>query len=100
MRKQLLRSLTLALTVSTLVGTTSAFAAECRATKSVKDSAASVSANTAAGGHVSIHVKGNKTEAGKSQFQSEADYKSAWTAWVNYTGPKGPTPKVCGGGGG
>jgi hypothetical protein len=88
----------LAIAVATLFCTASAHAAECRVTSSVEASATSVQANTDAGGHVSIHVRGNKTEAGKSQFQSGANFTSAFQQWSAYSGPKGPTPKPCGGG--
>jgi hypothetical protein len=81
-----------------LLATTGVEAAECRKTSSVDTSAGSVGANTDAGGHVSIHVKGQKTEATKSQFNSEAAFTSAWAAWAEYSGNKGPTPKTCGGG--
>jgi hypothetical protein len=84
--------------VATIVAAGSAHAAECRATKGVLDSAASLSANTAAGGHVSIHVVGQKTESGKSEFLSEADFRKAFTAWQSYTPPPSLVPKTCGGG--
>jgi len=83
-----------------LLAASGAQAAECRATSSVDSSAASVAANTKAGGHVSIHVAGNPTEAGKSMFQSEADFKSSFKKWKDHTGAKGPKPKTCGGSGG
>lgn len=88
--------LTLALVACVLLGSTTSHAAECRKTSSVDKSATSLQANTDAGGHVSIHVMGQKTEAGKSQFLSEADFLSAWGAWSGYSGPKGPDPKTCG----
>lgn len=81
-----------------LLATTTAEAAECRKTDAVEKSAESLSKNTSAGGHVSIHVKGQTTEATKSQFNSEGDFTSAWSAWAAYSGNKGPTPKTCGGG--
>lgn len=69
----------------------------CRASKFVLESAASLKANTEKGGHVSIHVKGQKTEATKSQFKDEASFQAAWTVWAEYSGAKGPTPSTCGG---
>lgn len=90
--------LPLTLVACILFGSTAAYAADCKKTSSVTQSAASLQANTSAGGHVSIHVEGQKTEAGKSQFLSEADFQAAWNAWAAYAGPKGPDPKTCGGG--
>lgn len=80
-----------------------AWSAQCRATPAVINSAASIPANTAAGGHVSIHIAGNPTQADKSQFNTVADFNTAWTAWRQYGGPftNGmPEPKNCGGGAG
>ena len=85
--------LTLALSFFGLAS--SAQAADCRATVSVVNSAASVQANTTALGHVALHVTGNPTEAGKSRFTSAANFTSAFTAWKN--GGTTPSPKVCGG---
>jgi hypothetical protein len=82
-----------------LLAASGAQAAECRATTSVDASAASVAANTKDKGHVSIHVAGYPTEAGKSMFQSEADFTASFKKWKNHTGAKGPKPKVCGGSG-
>lgn len=79
-----------------LCASTAAPAAECRKTANVVESAQSVAKNTEKGGHVSIHVKGQKTEAGKSQFHSESDFTSAFTKWKNDTTNR-PTPKNCGG---
>lgn len=78
-------------TISTTIS-----AKDCRETPSVVESAQSLAKNTEKGGHVSIHVKGQKTEAGKSQFNSEADFTSAFTSWKNDT-TNSPTPKNCGG---
>jgi hypothetical protein len=73
-------------------------AAACKVTQSVVNSAASLQANATAGGHVSIHIQGQPTEAGKSQFTGWTAFNGAFTTWSNHTGPKGPTPKTCGGG--
>lgn len=83
-----------------LLAASAAQAAQCRKTPNVENSAQSVAANTAAGGHVSIHVDGYPTEVGKSMFRNEADFTNAFTEWSNYSGHKGPDPKTCGGGGG
>lgn len=79
-----------------LFASTSASAKNCRETSTVVESAESLAKNTAKGGHVSIHVKGKKTEAGKSQFDSEADFTNAFTLWKNDL-TKSPKPKNCGG---
>ncbi len=74
-------------------------AGDCRVTSKVVDSAASVTANTTAGGHVAMHVKGKPTEVGKSQFNTEADFTAAFKAWKTAkAGESGnPAAKVCGG---
>ncbi|MFC4158767.1 hypothetical protein [Chitinimonas lacunae] len=75
-------------------------AAECRETKAVIDSTASLAANTAAGGHVSIHIAGQKTEVGKSQYANWAQFQALFQNWqANHDG-KTPKPKSCGGSGG
>lgn len=75
-----------------------AHAGECRTSGSVDQSADSVDANTSAGGHVSIHITGSPTEAGKTQFDTATSFTSAFAAWKGATtGKKGvPDPKVCG----
>lgn len=75
-------------------------AAECRQTTTVVNSAKSMQINTAVGGHVSIHVVGFPTEAGKSRFNSEQDFLSTFTKWRAGNGIPSPTPKTCGGGSG
>lgn len=90
----------ISLAIAIVFGSSGAWAAQCRATASVTNSAASVEANTLADGHVSIHIRGNPTEAGKSQFNSAANFTAAWANWAAYSGPKGPDPKICGGSGG
>ena len=74
-------------------------AAECRATSSVVASAASVQANSAAGGHVSDHVVGTASEVGKTLFDSNADFVAAFESWRGATGGRSgnPNPKNCGG---
>jgi len=79
-----------------LFASTSASAKDCRQTITVVESAESLAKNTAKGGHVSIHVKGQKTEARKSQFDSEADFTNAFTLWKN-DATRSPKPKNCGG---
>ena len=77
--------------------------AECRKTTSVQDSIKSFDANSAAGGHVWIHVYGVRRPPSasdtqvkdKSMFRSEAEFRTAWTRWVADGNPN-PTPKKCG----
>lgn len=88
------------LAITMVFGSSGAWAAQCRVTPAVTNSAAGVAANTEAGGHVSIHIKGNPTETGKSQFNTAVNFTTAWTTWAVYPGPQGPDPKICGGGGG
>lgn len=75
-------------------------AAECRATKSVIDSTADQATNTAMGGHVSIHIAGQKTEAGKSQYANWAQFQALFQQWQANGDGKSPKPKTCGGSGG
>jgi hypothetical protein len=84
----------LIITVMLLAGCATATAEECRIKDSIVKSAASLKANTTAGGHVSIHVKGQPTEAGKSQFDSEKVFVGAFKAWEKMAKPK-PEPKEC-----
>ncbi|ELX09335.1 hypothetical protein Jab_2c14010 [Janthinobacterium sp. HH01] len=76
-----------------------AHAGECRLSSSVDKSADSVAENTEAGGHVSTHIVGDKTEAGKTQFDTAASFTSAFATWKSATTGKGgvPAPKTCGG---
>jgi hypothetical protein len=77
---------------------TAARAEECRSLKSVKSSAESVSANTTAGGHVTIHIKGNDTKINKEQYASEEKFKEAWTAFEAVeSGALTKKPADCGG---
>jgi hypothetical protein len=92
--------LTTLLAVTFMFGSSSILAAACRVTNGVTNSTASIAANTGAGGHVSMHIKGNATEATKSQFNTFADFTTSWNNWVSYAGHAGPNPKVCGGSGG
>jgi len=95
-----MKTITLMLLCTALAGSTTAWAADCRDTKTVDDSAASLQANADAGGHVSIHVKGQKTEAGKSQFASAQDFVNSFNTWRAQTKNPKPAPKTCGGKGG
>lgn len=85
-----------ALIIATSLVATSGIAAaqECRTKDTIVKSAASLSANTTAGGHVSIHVKGQKTEVGKSMFDSEKAFVDAFKAWEKTANPK-PAPNKC-----
>ena len=67
-------------------------AKDCRETASVRESA-DLEKNADMGGHVWIHVLGlkktltkdakNQQKVGKTMFQSEKDYYSAWSSFVN-----------------
>lgn len=70
-------------------------AAECRETKSVLESAQSIQKNKDSGGHIAMHFVGHDTEAGKSQYNTFADFQTVWQAWQNYTRDR-PKPKTCG----
>lgn len=86
----------LAALVLCLISAAPAQAAECRATADVNASVKSMADNTAMEGHISIHIRGQPTEAGKSQFDSWDQFKGTFTTWKGYPGPKGPTPAKCG----
>ena len=83
---------------------------ECRASKTVKESAKSVDNNSAAGGHIWQHIcglksrpkgaKNSETQEGRTLFASEHDYQKAWqrfqsgsfdylTPYQCYVKPKG-----------
>ena len=72
-------------------------AKDCRISEFVDASAKSLAANTQAGGHVSIHVKGQKTQDGKSQFASEKEFVDAFAKWKAGVTKPSPVPKPCGG---
>lgn len=90
------RPLALSALAFCLFSATPSLAAECRVTENVKASVKSMADNTAMEGHVSIHIRGQPTQAGKSQFDSWDQFKAAFTTWQSYPGPKGPKPAVCG----
>ena len=77
------------------------YAAQCRATQSVISSAASVAANNADGGHVSIHIRGMPTQANKTQYDDEADFTKAFRNWKDLSEARIATlrlePKACSG---
>ncbi|PTU65688.1 hypothetical protein DB032_12440 [Chromobacterium sp. Panama] len=79
-----------------LLSAAPAQAADCRVTPDVNASVKSMADNTAMEGHVSIHIHGQPTQAGKSQFDSWDQFKAAFTTWQGYPGPKGPKPAICG----
>ena len=76
-------------------------AAECRSLASVVASAQSIKANTGDGGHVSIHIKDEPTEANKTQYDSEADFTKAFANWRGLSETRIATlklaPKSCSG---
>ncbi len=75
-------------------------AEDCRNTDKVVASAASVQANINLKGHVFMHVEGYKTEQGKTLFNSQNDFTSAFARWRTATGGRSgnPKPTTCGGG--
>lgn len=93
--KHFAHSIGIVLAFSALGIAAGAQAGDCRDSKSVVKSATSLAANKDAGGHVAIHVAGNPTEVGKSQFQTEKDFTSSFTKWREDV-KKLPTPKTCG----
>ena len=72
---------------------------ECRTLQSVANSAVSVEANSAEGGHVWIHVanlgrapanaRRTESQEGKTMFASEEDFKSAWEAFKSAADKRG-----------
>jgi hypothetical protein len=78
-------------------------AAECRSLASVAASAQSIAANKTSGGHVSIHIKGEATQADKTQYDSEADFRRAFANWRGLSETRIATlkltPKSCSGSG-
>ena len=78
---------------------------ECRKSKTVVSSAESVTANTAAGGHIWQHVRGltsrpkgaarKETQEGKTLFASENDYKTAWNNFEKGTFSYLKNPRQC-----
>jgi hypothetical protein len=56
---------------------------ECRSVKTVTASAAGWKQNLALLGHIHKHIKDLRTEVGKTQFASETELKTAFTAWQN-----------------
>lgn len=84
---------------SFLVGTAPASAAACNTIQSIKNSAV-LSANTAAGGHVTSHVLGQtpgggaaRTQNGRTLFADGGKYAAAWRQYGYYGTVN------CGGGG-
>ena len=81
-------------------------AKDCRETASVMESA-DLKKNAKMGGHVWIHVFGltrpltkdakNQQKVGKTMFQSEEDYKLAWSSFVNPTFKTTAKLSECGG---
>ena len=65
-------------------------AAQCRHMQKVQDSMKSLNVNVQLGGHVWIHVFGEKErkskekpEVGKSMWRNDGERKQAWDAWVD-----------------
>ena len=79
---------------------------DCRTSRTVVESAQSVAANSAAGGHIWQHVRGlharpegakkKETQLDKTLFASEHDYESAWQTFQSESFPY-LTPYQCDG---
>ena len=86
-----------------LIGTNTANGGECRVTQTVVNSATGTQQNSDAGGHIWKHIDGLRakprgatgTQEGKTLFENEADFNTAWTNWKGMANAK-PTPKKCG----